>query len=112
MSSSFKRINKPTSLSLNKRKFLYFKVLITNNNYNVLIPLFKNLSNSIMFISKNTFQLFLFLTCDFNKTFKKIIFLNFFKILNLKIMSNYIYKNKFTNNCLSSTINSKIIFLI
>lgn len=48
----------------------------------------------------------------FNKTYKKVIFLNLFKILNSKAKSNVLVNTSNSGLCSSSKINSKVLFLI
>ena len=48
----------------------------------------------------------------FNKTYKKVIFLNLFKILNSKAKSTVLVNTSNSGLCSSSKINSKVLFLI
>ena len=48
----------------------------------------------------------------FNKTYKKVIFLNLFKILNSKAKSTVLVNASNSGLCSSSKINSKVLFLI
>ena len=47
-----------------------------------------------------------------NKTYKKVIFLNLFKILNSKAKSTVLVNTSNSGLCSSPKINSKVLFLI
>jgi hypothetical protein len=109
---NFKHLNEVHHVKPFKLKNINFNSRVFNNNYRLFLNVFKLIPFYNILYSKYVCSTSLFTISNFAKNFQKILFLNFFKIVNNKssIQYNYFYKNK--TRCVSSTINSKVIFLI
>ena len=109
---NFKNLNETHYIKPFKLKNVNFSSRVSNNSYKLFLNVFKLIPFYNILCSKYIYGTSLFTISNFAKNFQKIIFLNFFKILNNKssMQYNYFYKSK--TRCVSSTINSKVIFLI